>query len=119
MKQGVAGTGIVAFIQGEDGEGLTIGPRAAMDALPIHEAAGSMGSEDPGKMHACRQTAILLGAPKYLVGPRKFRGNIQTAEEVELPSGGLKLVEDGLLDRFDISQVLDAEPECRGGCTWD
>ncbi|MGX7877111.1 M20 aminoacylase family protein [Mesorhizobium sp. ORM6] len=114
IETGIAGTGIVAFIQGEGGEGPTIGLRADMDALPIQEATGKdWASKIPGRMHACGHdghTAMLLGAAKYLVGRRKFRGTValifQPAEEVELPSGGLKMVEDGFLDRFDVSQVF-------------
>ncbi|RWD23169.1 MAG: amidohydrolase [Mesorhizobium sp.] len=114
IETGIADTGIVAFIQGEGGEGPTIGLRADMDALPIHEATGKdWASRTPGKMHACGHdghTAMLLGAAKYLVERRNFRGAValifQPAEEVELPSGGLKMVEDGFLDRFGISQVF-------------
>ncbi|MER8627906.1 amidohydrolase [Mesorhizobium sp. M1143] len=114
IETGIVGTGIVAFIQGEGGEGPTIGLRADMDALPIHEATGKKwASKTPGKMHACGHdghTAMLLGAAKHLAGRRNFSGAValifQPAEEVELPSGGLKMVEDGFLDRYGISQVF-------------
>ncbi|RUX07941.1 amidohydrolase [Mesorhizobium sp. M8A.F.Ca.ET.023.01.1.1] len=114
IETGIAGTGVVAFIQGEGGDGPTIGLRTDMDALPIHEVSGKdWSSRTPGKMHACGHdghTAMLLGAAKYLSQRRSFRGTValifQPAEEVELPSGGLKMVEDGFLDRFGISQVF-------------
>ncbi|WP_192250119.1 M20 aminoacylase family protein [Mesorhizobium caraganae] len=114
IEPGIAGTGIVALIQGEGGEGPTIGLRADMDALPIQEATGKdWASKTPGKMHACGHdghTAMLLGAAKYLARKRNFGGTValifQPAEEVELPSGGLKMVESGILDRFGISRVF-------------
>jgi hippurate hydrolase len=114
IETGIAGTGIVALIQGEGGEGPTIGLRADMDALPIHEMTGNAwASKTAGKMHACGHdghTAMLLGAAKHLAAQRNFRGSValifQPAEEVELPSGGFKMVEDGFLDRFGISKVF-------------
>ncbi|RUW30270.1 amidohydrolase, partial [Mesorhizobium sp. M1A.F.Ca.IN.020.06.1.1] len=114
IETGIAGTGVVALIQGRRGDGPTIGLRADMDALPIEEASGkAWASTIAGKMHACGHdghTAMLLGAAKYLFEKRDFKGSValifQPAEEVELPSGGLKMVEDGFLDRFGISQVF-------------
>ncbi|MET3524576.1 M20 aminoacylase family protein [Mesorhizobium abyssinicae] len=113
IETGIAETGIVALIQGEGGEGPTIGLRADMDALPILEASGKpWSSKITGCMHACGHdghTAMLLGAAKHLAAKRKFKGTValifQPAEEVELPSGALKMVQAGIMDRFDISQV--------------
>lgn len=52
---------------------------------------------------------MLLGAAKYLAATRNFKGTValifQPAEEVELPSGALRMVQEGTLDRFGISQV--------------
>ncbi|UCI31895.1 M20 aminoacylase family protein [Mesorhizobium sp. B4-1-4] len=114
IETGIAETGIVAVIQGEGGEGPTIGLRADMDALPIVEASGKPWASDvPGRMHACGHdghTAMLLGAAKHLARTRTFKGSValifQPAEEVELPSGGFKMVREGFLDRYDISQVF-------------
>lgn len=114
IETGIAETGIVALIQGEGGDGPTIGLRADMDALPIVEASNkAWSSRAPGKMHACGHdghTAMLLGAAKYLASTRKFKGCValifQPAEEIELPSGGLKMVEAGIMERFNISQVF-------------
>ncbi|SJM32665.1 M20 aminoacylase family protein [Mesorhizobium delmotii] len=114
IETGIAETGIVALIQGEGGDGPTIGLRADMDALPIIEASNKpWSSKIPGNMHACGHdghTAMLLGAAKYLASTRKFKGSValifQPAEEVELPSGGLRMVQEGIMDRFDISQVF-------------
>ncbi|TIP35186.1 MAG: amidohydrolase, partial [Mesorhizobium sp.] len=104
----------VAVIQGEGGDGPTIGLRADMDALPIVEASGKpWSSKSPGIMHACGHdghTAMLLGAAKYLASTRKFKGSValifQPAEEPEFPTGGFKMVQEGIMDRFGISQVF-------------
>ncbi|OSI76107.1 amidohydrolase [Bradyrhizobium canariense] len=114
IQTGIAETGIVAVIQGEAGEGPTIGLRADMDALPILEASNKpWSSKIAGKMHACGHdghTAMLLGAAKYLANTRQFKGSValifQPAEEIELPSGGLKMVEAGIMERFNISRVF-------------
>ncbi|RWQ32700.1 MAG: amidohydrolase [Mesorhizobium sp.] len=114
IETGIAETGIVALIQGEGGDGPTIGLRADMDALPIVEASNRpWSSKIPGKMHACGHdghTAMLLGAAKHLASTRNFKGSValifQPAEEVELPSGGLRMVQEGIMDRFGISQVF-------------
>ncbi|TIL34616.1 M20 aminoacylase family protein [Mesorhizobium sp.] len=113
IETGIAETGIVAVIQGEGGEGPTIGLRADMDALPILEASGKdWSSETPGRMHGCGHdghSAMLLGAAKHLAQTRNFRGSValifQPAEEI-LPSGAQKMVQEGFLDRFSISQVF-------------
>lgn len=114
IETGIAETGIVALIQGESGDGPTIGLRADMDALPILEASNKpWSSKVPGKMHGCGHdghTAMLLGAAKYLAKTRNFKGCValifQPAEEVELPSGGLRMVQEGIMDRFGISKVF-------------
>lgn len=112
IETGIAETGIVALIQGEGGEGPTIGLRADMDALAILEASNKpWASKIPGKMHGCGHdghTAMLLGAAKYLAKTRKFRGSValifQPAEEGAL--GGQRMVQEGIMDRFGISQVF-------------
>ncbi|QKC86836.1 M20 aminoacylase family protein [Mesorhizobium sp. NZP2077] len=113
IETGIAETGIVALIQGEGGEGPTIGLRADMDALPIIEETNApWSSKNLGIMHACGHdghTAMLLGAAKHLASTRNFKGTValifQPAEEVELPSGALRMVQEGIIDRFGISQV--------------
>ncbi|AJD43866.1 amidohydrolase [Rhizobium sp. SEMIA 4085] len=110
----IAETGLVALIQGKGGVGPTIGLRADMDALPIVEASNKpWSSKVPGNMHACGHdghTAMLLGAAKHLATTRNFKGTValifQPAEEVELPSGALKMVQEGIMDRFGISKVF-------------
>jgi hippurate hydrolase len=107
---GIGRTGVVATIKGR-GPGRTIGLRADMDALPIHEASGvDYPSKTSGVMHACGHdghTAILLGAAKYLSETRNFDGNVvlifQPAEEGG--AGGRAMCEDGLMDRWKIDEV--------------
>lgn len=111
IETGIAETGIVALIQGEGGEGPTIGLRADMDALPILEASNKpWSSRVPGNMHACGHdghTTMLLGAAKYLAATRNFKGSValifQPAEEGAL--GGQRMVQEGIMERFGISQV--------------
>ncbi|MCV3271914.1 M20 aminoacylase family protein [Roseobacter sinensis] len=111
LHEGIAKTGIVAIIEGR-GEGPTIGLRADMDGLPITEETGvPYASTHDGKMHACGHdghTAMLLGAAKYLAETRNFAGRValifQPAEE--FGGGGEVMVQEGIMERFDIAQVF-------------
>ena len=112
VVEGVGRTGVVGVIRGRsDTSGRTIGLRADMDALPIHETSGAeWSSQTPGAMHACGHdghTAMLLGAAKYLAETRRFDGTavviFQPAEEGG--AGGEAMVEDGMMDRFAIDEV--------------
>lgn len=122
IHEGIATSGVVAIIEGQ-GEGPTIGLRADMDALPMQEQTGlDHASTVPGRMHACGHdghTAMLLGAARYLAETRAFRGRValifQPAEEDI--GGGRIMVEEGVLDRFDISEVyaLHNDPDVPEG----
>ena len=110
IHTGIARTGVVAVIEGQ-GPGRTIGLRADMDALPMEDLSGTEhASRVPGMAHTCGHdghTTMLLGAAKYLAETRNFSGKValifQPAEENE--GGGRIMVEEGMMDRFDIEEV--------------
>lgn len=104
-QTGVAGTGVVALIQGAR-PGKTVMLRADMDALPIDELNEvPYRSQTPGVMHACGHdghTAILLNAARLLVERRQhFAGTVklifQPCEEV-FPGGAVAMIEAGVLE---------------------
>jgi amidohydrolase len=109
VHRGLAGTGIVGVLR--NGPGPSIGLRADMDALHIHEANHfDHASTNPGRMHACGHdghTAMLLGAARYLAETKRFRGTVhfifQPAEENE--AGGRRMVEEGLFKQFPVDAV--------------
>jgi amidohydrolase len=108
---GIGRTGVVGIIKGRGAGTRTVGLRADMDALPMTEkTALPYASTTPGKMHACGHdghTSMLLGAAKYLAETRNFDGRValifQPAEEGG--GGGKVMLDDGLLERFDIAEV--------------
>lgn len=112
VVEGIGRTGVVGIIKGrESGSGKVVGLRSDMDALPIAEITGAAyASTIPGRMHACGHDghmAMLLGAARYLAETRQFDGAVavifQPAEEEG--GGGEKMVEDGMMDRFAITEV--------------
>lgn len=108
---GIGKTGVVGVIKGKKGSGQTIGLRADMDALPITETGTpEWVSTNPGKAHSCGHdghTSMLLGGAKILCETRDFYGEavviFQPAEEGG--AGGLAMVNDGLMERFNITEV--------------
>ena len=116
VETGVARNGIVATLHGE-GDGPTVGLRADMDALPIHEETGlPFASEFDGKMHACGHdghTSMLVGAAHALCGMRDRLGGtvkfiFQPAEEGE--GGGKVMLEEGVADDVDSVFALHLWP---------
>ena len=110
MHRGLAKTGIVATVHGSQ-SGKTIGLRADMDALPLHERNEfSHKSRHAGKMHACGHdghSTMLLGAAVYLKKHNNFKGTVhfifQPAEEGD--GGGRVMVEEGLFEQFPCQAV--------------
>ena len=110
IQTGVAENGIVATLRG-GGDGPTVGLRADMDALPIHEETSlPFASEIEGKMHACGHdghTSMLVGAAHALSGVReRVNGTVkfffQPAEEGG--GGGKVMVEEGVAD--DVASIF-------------
>jgi amidohydrolase len=111
VTEGVGRTGVVGTIRGNRPGLRSIGLRADMDALPIHEQTGlSYASRTDGKMHACGHdghTTILLGAARYLSQHRDFAGTVnfifQPAEEGL--GGAPAMLKDSLFERFPCDAV--------------
>ena len=109
----VAGTGIVAVIQGQKpGAGNTVALRADMDALPLTEdSSRPYCSLNPGRMHACghdAHVAIALGTARILMESRdQWSGWVkflfQPAEETT--GGALPMVEAGCMEHPRVDYV--------------
>ena len=124
FKAGVGKTGVVAILEGAK-PGRTIGIRADMDALPIHEQTGlPFASKLPGKMHACGHdvhTVIALGVAAVLSEMKsELKGRIkfifQPAEETL--SGANAMIADGVLEdgpKLDLILGYHNWPAVRAG----
>ena len=106
----IGGTGVVGVLRSGQ-KNRSIGLRADMDALPIHEEnAFDHCSSHDGVMHACGHdghTTMLLGAARYLAQTRQFDGTVhfifQPAEEGL--GGALAMISDGLFDQFPCDSI--------------
>jgi amidohydrolase len=105
-QEGVADTGLVALIEGQNPTKKTVALRADMDALPIHEANDvEYRSQRAGVMHACghdAHTASLLGTARVLQQLRdRFEGTVklifQPGEE-RIPGGASLMIKAGALE---------------------
>ncbi|MCB6185068.1 M20 family metallopeptidase [Leeia sp. TBRC 13508] len=110
VVESVGGTGVVATLRCGSGS-RSIGLRADMDALRIHENGCHVHkSTRDGYMHACGHdghTTMLLGAAKTLAEDGGFDGTVrlifQPAEE--WGKGAQAMIADGLLTRFPIDEI--------------
>jgi amidohydrolase len=102
----MAKTGVVAIIEGKNPGSKTIGLRADMDALPVHEATEvPYKSIVDGVMHACGHDvhiASLLGTAKILNELKDdFEGSVklifQPSEE-KYPGGAIMMIKEGVLE---------------------
>jgi len=121
----VAGTGIIALIEGKNSSKRTIAIRADIDALPIHEANNvPYKSKNEGVMHACGHdvhTTCVLGATKILQQLKdEFEGTIkvlfQPGEEKH-PGGASLMIKDGALEnpRPDAILGMHVQPSMETG----
>lgn len=112
VHTGVAGTGVVGVLRGGTGR-RTIGLRADLDALPLQEENRfAHRSRHDGRMHACGHdghTTMLLAAAWHLAQAGDIDGTVnfifQPAEEMG-KAGALKMIEDGLFERFPCEAVF-------------
>ncbi|MGC8865784.1 MAG: M20 metallopeptidase family protein [Bacteroidales bacterium] len=104
-ERGIAGTGLVAYIEGKQTGKSCVALRADMDALPIEEKNNTeYSSQRLGVMHACGHDAhmtSLLGAMMILQENRdSFRGIVkcifQPSEE-KYPGGAIRMIQAGVL----------------------
>jgi amidohydrolase len=112
-QTGIAETGIVATIRGNNSTQKVLAIRADMDALPIQELNEvPYCSQHDGVMHACGHdghTAIALGTAYYLHQNRDtFGGTVkiifQPAEEG--PGGAKPMIEAGVLKNPDVDAII-------------
>ena len=120
----VAGYGLAVDIVGvRRPSNRKLAIRADIDALPIEEESGvDFVSENRGVMHACghdAHAAMGFAVAAHLHRTRdSFGGTVrlifQPAEEDE-PSGGKRVVEEGLLDDIDAAICVHVDPYTPSG----
>jgi len=111
VTTGLGRTGVVGTLRRGTGT-RSIGIRADMDALPIHEAGDrAWVSRQPGVMHGCGHdghTATLLAAAKLISQDLEFDGVLhlifQPAEEGA--GGAVQMMKDGLFERFPCDAIF-------------
>ena len=114
FKRGVAKTGIVAEIKGNNPDRQTFVLRGDMDALPIlEENDAEYKSTYDGLMHACGHdvhTTCVLGAVYVLNELKKeFEGTIRVLfqpSEEKLPGGASVMIEEGVLQNPVPSAII-------------
>lgn len=112
--QGIAGTGLVALIEGKNSAKKCVALRADIDALPITEANEvSYKSTKHGVMHACGHdvhTSSLLGTARILNEVKNsFEGSVklifQPGEEKN-PGGASIMIKEGVLENPKPTSII-------------
>ncbi len=112
--ESIAGTGLLARIEGQGDRKRCVVLRADMDALPIQEKVSvPFASQHPGVMHACGHdihTACLLGAMYLLQAHRdQIQGTVfglfQPGEELSPGGASQVLAEDPFRD-YDVRAFI-------------
>jgi amidohydrolase len=110
VVRNIGQTGVLGILRGGEGE-ASIGLRADMDALHIHEQNSfDHCSRHDGKMHACGHdghSAMLLGAACHLAKTLSFNGTVYFIfqPDEEHGRGAQAMIDDGLFERFQIDAV--------------
>lgn len=125
VQTGIAKTGVVGLLRGNNPDSKCIALRADMDALPITEQSDKLYcSTNPGVMHACGHdvhTSNLLGAAMILAelkndieGTYKF---IFQPSEEKIPSGADAIIKEGVLENPKVDKIfgLHVTPELEAG----
>ncbi len=126
-SRNLAGTGIIAWVNGEKSDGNIVALRAEMDALPIKEACGlEYASVNNGIMHACGHDAHMAMLMSSIIIIRdirnEFGGKIvfifQPGEEMA-PGGARLLIETEILKNLNPDLVIAQHvlPELETGMT--
>ena len=110
VHRGIGGTGVVGILKSGNSE-RSIGLRADMDALQIHEQNSfNHVSKNDGVMHACGHdghTAMLLGAADVLADNKSFEGTVYFIfqPDEERGTGAKAMIADGLFTRRHMDAV--------------
>ena len=110
VHRGIGGTGVVGILKSGNSE-RSIGLRADMDALQIHEQNSfNYVSKNDGVMHACGHdghTAMLLGAADVLADNKSFEGTVYFIfqPDEERGTGAKAMIADGLFTRWHMDAV--------------
>lgn len=113
-QENVAGTGLVALVQGKNPNTKTVALRADIDALPIVEQNDvSYKSQNHGVMHACGHdvhTSSLLGVARILNEIKdEFEGTVklifQPGEE-KAPGGASLMIKEGVLENPRVNSII-------------
>lgn len=114
FSKGMAGTGIIAIIEGKNASKKCLAIRAELDALPITELNDvDYKSQHPGIMHACGHdvhSACLLGLAAIMNDLKsEWEGTLklifQPGEEMH-PGGGSMMIAEGVLENPKVDAIL-------------